>query len=119
MNRMLLILIGLSITGSFTVGSELNVLPEAIDGTASAGMMQRFLIQKVYEAIERRAAALEPQLFDSITLRHRLGSWTKLLRPLAPADQLVTIVHGVLKTYDLPDLRAKFPSGKLSLKNAP
>lgn len=50
------------------------------------------------------AAALEPELFASVTLRRTASSWAKVVStPAAPA-QLVTAVHGALTSYDLPDL---------------
>ncbi|MEY4176730.1 MAG: Acetyl esterase Axe7A precursor [Planctomycetota bacterium] len=51
------------------------------------------------------AAALEPSLFRSVTLRDGLDSWSSLARQRVPAGQLENTVHGALRFYDLPDLR--------------
>ena len=52
------------------------------------------------------AAALEPELFESVRLRRALASWVHVLRSRRPADQLQNTVHAALTTYDLPDLAA-------------
>jgi hypothetical protein len=62
------------------------------------------------------AAALEPQLFASLTLRRTLASWTSVLREPAAKDQLITTVHGALKIYDLPDLVAAFGKDKVVIE---
>lgn len=50
------------------------------------------------------AAVLQPGLFSSVTLKSCPKSWESLLKETRPVGQLDSIVHGVLKTYDLPDL---------------
>jgi len=55
------------------------------------------------------AAALEPQLFTSLTLRDNLASWVPVVAQRVPAGQLVSTVHGALEFYDLPDLRRVAP----------
>ena len=50
------------------------------------------------------AAALRPDLFASVTLRGCPESWESIVRDPRPAGLLDTTVHGVLETYDLPDL---------------
>ena len=62
------------------------------------------------------AAALEPDLFDSITLHGGLKSWDSLMRNPNPISETHNIVHGVLKVYDLPDLVKLIPEGKLEWK---
>ncbi len=52
------------------------------------------------------AAALEPDLFESVRLRLALASWVHVLRSRRPGDQLQNTVHAALTTYDLPDLAA-------------
>lgn len=52
------------------------------------------------------AAALEPELFESVRLRRALASWGHVLRSRRPADQLQNTVHAALTTYDLGDLAA-------------
>lgn len=49
------------------------------------------------------AAALEPDLFRTITLQNRLGSWEELVAAES-RDQAVNIVHGALLQYDIADL---------------
>ena len=49
-------------------------------------------------------AALEPQLFDSVRLKHPLVSWSNVVQMGKSQDQLVNTVHGALTVYDLPNL---------------
>ena len=50
------------------------------------------------------AAALEPDLFASVTLRGTPESWSTVVGQKAPAGLLTSTVHGALRAYDLPDL---------------
>ena len=49
-------------------------------------------------------AALEPQLFGSVRLVRGLISWANIIEMGRSRNQLVNIVHGALRLYDLPDL---------------
>ncbi|MCX6900982.1 MAG: acetylxylan esterase [Verrucomicrobia bacterium] len=62
------------------------------------------------------AAALEPELIVSLTLRRTLASWASVLREPAAKDQLITTIHGALKVYDLPDLVAAFGKDKVRIE---
>jgi cephalosporin-C deacetylase-like acetyl esterase len=61
------------------------------------------------------AAALEPGLFASVTLRGSLVSWANVVRTPMSKNQHANLVHGALRTYDLPDLAATLPAGKLTV----
>lgn len=50
------------------------------------------------------AAALNPELFASVTLKQTPESWASVVRLKSPAGHLDSTVHGVLGVYDLPDL---------------
>lgn len=50
------------------------------------------------------AAALEPGLFTTVTLRRLPGDWSSIVGQSAPVGQLPSTVHGALGVYDLPDL---------------
>lgn len=50
------------------------------------------------------AAALHPERFESVTLKNMPRSWASIVRMNSPAGQLDSTIHGVLETYDLPDL---------------
>jgi hypothetical protein len=52
------------------------------------------------------AAALEPELFDSVKLTGMLSSWSNVIELGRFNNQQVNAVQGALKTYDLPDLAA-------------
>lgn len=52
------------------------------------------------------AAALEPGLFGSVTLRRSVTSWAEVVRTPLARNQFVHVVHGALRLYDLPDLAA-------------
>jgi dienelactone hydrolase len=61
------------------------------------------------------AAALEPQLFASVTLKRSLKSWSDVVRTSLAKNQLVNVVHGALAVYDLPDLLATLPKGEVAV----
>jgi pimeloyl-ACP methyl ester carboxylesterase len=50
------------------------------------------------------AAALEPDLFTTLTLRGTPAGWSSLVSQPIPAGQLTSTVHGALAVYDLPNL---------------
>jgi cephalosporin-C deacetylase-like acetyl esterase len=53
------------------------------------------------------AAALDPELFDSVKLSGMLSSWSNVIELGRSYNQQLNAVHGALETYDLPDLAAK------------
>lgn len=59
------------------------------------------------------AAALEPKLFESVTLRGTPTSWENVVKSSAPVGQLDATVHGALRHYDLPDLVRLAGEGKV------
>lgn len=50
------------------------------------------------------AAALHPELFQSIMLHRSLVSWSNVVQTKITRDALSSCVHGSQKYYDLPDL---------------
>ena len=50
------------------------------------------------------AAALQPDLFTSVTLRNAPREWAAVVRQNIPSGHLDSTVHGALEVYDLPDL---------------
>ena len=58
------------------------------------------------------AAALQPELFASVTLKNTPSDWTSIAGASNPAGQLEYTVHGVLRHWDLPDLEAIVPQLK-------
>jgi hypothetical protein len=50
------------------------------------------------------AAALEPDLFNSVKLVRSLSSWSNVVESGCSFNQQVNAVHGALTTYDLPNL---------------
>jgi len=62
------------------------------------------------------AAALEPDLFASLTLKRSLVSWSNVVRTPEAKNQLVNAVPGALSTYDLPDLLASLPPEKVTVE---
>ncbi len=59
------------------------------------------------------AAALEPELFASVSLKNCLGSWADVVRTPMAVGQFENVVHGALRIYDLPDLLATLPKKKI------
>jgi cephalosporin-C deacetylase-like acetyl esterase len=62
------------------------------------------------------AAALEPELFASVTLRQTLDSWSQVVGRPVPQGQLTSAVHGALETYDLPDLVRSLEPAKVHVE---
>ncbi len=60
-------------------------------------------------------AALEPDMFGTITLVRTLNSWSDIIESGLWRNQLINTVHGALKVYDLPDLAAAL-KGKLTIE---
>ncbi len=56
------------------------------------------------------AAALEPELFGSVRLKNCLVSWSDVVHTPLARNQLANVVHGALRTYDLPDLLDTLPA---------
>ncbi len=52
------------------------------------------------------AAAVAPALFSTVRLVRTLDSWERVVEATVPLRQLEHTVHGALRTYDLPELRA-------------
>jgi hypothetical protein len=50
------------------------------------------------------SAVLKPDLFSKTTLENNLISWGAIFSENKSFNQLVNVVHGALKYYDLPDL---------------
>lgn len=59
------------------------------------------------------AAALHPELFASVTLKGTPRDWTTIVGDSAARGQLDSVIHGVLETYDLPDLVRLAGDGKV------
>ncbi|MCX7047974.1 MAG: acetylxylan esterase [Candidatus Sumerlaeota bacterium] len=63
------------------------------------------------------AAALEPQLFSSLTLRRCIASWSNVVRTPMSDNQLINVVHGALRVYDLPDLLSTLPREMVAISD--
>jgi hypothetical protein len=61
------------------------------------------------------AAALEPDLFDSVKLIRSLASWSGVIESGLSVNQFVNTIHGALKVYDLPNL-AETLADKLTIE---
>lgn len=62
------------------------------------------------------AAALEPSWFDGLKLTRSLRSWTDVVRYPAAPGQLVNVIPGALRAYDLPDLTRLLPPGTVEVE---
>lgn len=65
--------------------------------------------------IALHAAALQPDLFASVTLRNTPDNWASIVRQHTPAGQLDSTVHGALAHYDLTDLKRLIGAEKLRI----
>ncbi len=59
------------------------------------------------------AAALEPELFATAEFHRCLISWSNVVDTPLSKCQFANLIHGALKTYDLPDLLTTLPSEKV------
>jgi dienelactone hydrolase len=59
------------------------------------------------------AAALAPELFETVTLKQPLQAWSPIVEQPVPAGMLPLTVHGALALYDLPDLARVIGNEKL------
>ena len=59
------------------------------------------------------AAALEPQLFAHVRITQSLSSWAEVVGNPHARNQQINTVFAALHSYDLPDLAALLPAGKL------
>jgi len=64
------------------------------------------------------AAALEPQLFEQLQLRDGIESWAEVAASPFGENQIAGLVHGALRSYDLPDL-AKLVGDRLWVIRTP
>ncbi len=60
------------------------------------------------------AAAISPELFDSVQVHGGLQEWQSLMDDPQANGHIHNLVHGVMAHYDLSDLAALIPEGKLS-----
>jgi dienelactone hydrolase len=63
------------------------------------------------------AAALEPQLFTFIHIKQSLPSWADVVGNPRARNQQINTVFGALHYYDLPELAALIPAGKLQISD--
>ena len=63
------------------------------------------------------AAAILPDSFQSIRLQNMIRSWAEVVSSPDNHNQLVNVVHGALKHYDLPDLIGLVGTEKVSLED--
>jgi cephalosporin-C deacetylase-like acetyl esterase len=59
------------------------------------------------------AAALEPDLFATAAFHRCLVSWSNVVKTPLSRNQSANLIHGALKTYDLPDLLATLPAERV------
>jgi hypothetical protein len=64
------------------------------------------------------AAAVSPELYDSMTLREGLVSWQSVIETEVTIDQLENTVHGALRYYDLPDLVKMVGKEKVTVESS-
>ena len=63
------------------------------------------------------AAALQPQLFATVTVRNAPRDWASVVRQKSPGGQLDSTVHGALHVYDLPDLVRLIGSDRVNFED--
>jgi dienelactone hydrolase len=63
------------------------------------------------------AAVAASDRFGSVDLRGGLHSWKSVIDTPVTERQLIHVVHGALRAYDLPDLRAMIPETRLKVSD--
>ncbi len=63
------------------------------------------------------AAALEPDLFDRVTISHAIDSWKEVVNTRQVRNQQPNLVFGALREYDLPMLRDVIGKERLTVEN--
>jgi len=61
------------------------------------------------------AAALEPNLFETVAVRNTITSWDDVVQAPLGMAHLTETIHGVLGTYDVPDLLRLIGSDKVTV----
>ena len=87
---------------------DILVSARHLAASAGSGAPRRVRLVAIAHAAvpAAHAAALEPDLFESVTLGRSLRSWQDVLRTRQPTEQLQNTVHAALTVYDLTDLAA-------------
>ena len=62
------------------------------------------------------AAALEPALFDSLTLDGGITTWDAVIESRDPLPHLHNVIHGALRHYDLSDLLEMIPEEQVTIR---
>jgi dienelactone hydrolase len=65
------------------------------------------------------AAALEPDLFATVTLRGAPSDWSHVTGEKVPEGALTSTVHGALRVYDLPELLQSIGPEKIRVESRP
>lgn len=103
-------LIGKSYTGMRTADLEAWI--------ATLGIESAWIVGIGEAAIPAlHVAALNPDRFSQVTLRGMIPSWESLVSAPETHDQMVNLVHGVLRHYDLPDLVEMAGSNRVKIEH--
>ncbi len=64
------------------------------------------------------AAALDPDRWSSVNLKQMIPSWTEIVSGPESLNQVVSIAHGALQHYDLPDLIKMIDPEKVTVSDS-
>ena len=64
------------------------------------------------------AAALEPELFETVSVRQAIASWDDVVQAPLGMAHLTETIHGVLGTYDVPDLKRLIGADKVTVTDS-
>lgn len=91
-------LVGLRAEDILTVANAWRMRPEGPSGPVDLVALDDATIPALH------AAAVEPTAFSSVRLHRAIDSWQRVVVATIPHRQFESTIHGVLRTYDLPDL---------------
>ena len=90
--------VGLRAEDILSVANAWRMRPEGPSGPVDLVAIEDATIPALH------AAAVEPTAFSSVRLHRAIDSWQRVVAARIPHRQLESTIHGVLRTYDLPDL---------------
>ncbi len=83
---------------------DLIAVARALKAESVEGRAIHLHAHEEFVPVALHAAALEPGLFETVTLHGGIRSWEEVIDSRNPVPHWHNVVHGALRYYDLPDL---------------
>lgn len=95
---------------------DLIAVARVLNAESEEGRPIHLHAHEEFVPVALHAAALEPGLFESVTLHGGIQSWEEIIDSRNPVPQWHNVVHGALRHYDLPDLIDLIGADKVRFK---